>query len=67
MPHDKLLYTLNEITDFGFKGGTRDYVTVYNSRAFQSGSKSKPERSYFLQEKKISFAVSNKQLFSGRF
>ena len=34
IPHDKLLYVLNEITDFAFKGGTRDYVTVYNSGAF---------------------------------
>ena len=24
IPHDKLLYVLNEITDFVFKGGTRD-------------------------------------------
>ena len=29
IPHDKLLFILNEITDFAFKGGTRDYVTVY--------------------------------------
>ena len=34
IPHDKLLYVLNEITDFAFKGGTRDYVIVYNSGAF---------------------------------
>ena len=32
--HGKLLYVLNEITDCAFKVGTRDYVTVYNSRAF---------------------------------
>ena len=31
---EKLLYVLNEITYFTFKGGTRDYVTVYNSGAF---------------------------------
>ena len=36
IPHDKLLFVLNEITDFAFKGGTRDYVTVYNSGAFWS-------------------------------
>ena len=36
IPHDKLLYVLNEITDFAFKGGTRDCVTVYNSGAFWS-------------------------------
>ena len=24
IPHDKLLYVLNEITDFTFKGGTRE-------------------------------------------
>ena len=34
IPHDKLMYVLNEITDFAFKIGPRDYVTVYNSRAF---------------------------------
>ena len=36
--------------DFVFKGGTRDYVTVYNSGAFWSWSKSKTRRSYSLQE-----------------
>ena len=50
IPHDKLTYVLNEITDFAFKGGTRDYVTVYNSGAFWSQSKSKTGRSYSLQE-----------------
>ena len=33
IPHQKLLYILNKITDFAFKGGTRGYVTVYNSGA----------------------------------
>ena len=28
IPYDKLLYVLNEITEFAFKGGARDYVTV---------------------------------------
>ena len=41
IPHDKLLYVLNKITDFAFKRGTRDYVTVYNSGAFWPQSKSK--------------------------
>ena len=36
IPHDKLLYVLNEVTDFAFKVGTRDCVTVYNSGAFWS-------------------------------
>ena len=36
--------------DFVFEGGTRDYVTVYNSGAFWSRSKSKTRRSYSLQE-----------------
>ena len=39
IPHDKLLYVLNKITDFAFNGGTRDYVTVYNLGAFWSQSK----------------------------
>ena len=43
IPDDKLLYVLNEITDFAFKGGTEDYLSVYNSGAFFSQSKSKPE------------------------
>ena len=34
IPHGKLLCVLSEITDFAFKGETRDYVTVYNSGAF---------------------------------
>ena len=52
IPHGKLLYVLNEITDFAFKGGTRSYVTVYNSGAFWSRSKNKTGRSYSLQEMK---------------
>ena len=50
---DKLLDVLNEITDFAFKGGTRDYVTVYNSGAFWSRSKSKTRRSCSLQKIKF--------------
>ena len=62
VPHDKLLYVLNEITDFVFKGETRDYVTVYNSGAFWSGSKSKTGRSYFLQEIRscLEFLINNR-------
>ena len=57
----KLLYVLNEITDFPFKGGTRDYVTVYNSGAFWSQSKSKTGKSYSLQEIKscLEFLINN--------
>ena len=57
--HNKLLYVLNEITDFTFKGWTRDYVTVYNSGAFWS--KSKTGRSYSLQEIKScqEFLINN--------
>ena len=29
MPHEKLLYVLNEITDFAFKGGARHYVVFF--------------------------------------
>ena len=50
MPHYKPLYVLNEITDFAFKGGTRDYITVYNSRVFWSELKSKTGRSYSFQK-----------------
>ena len=31
----KLLYILNLITDFAFKGCTGDYITVYNSGPFR--------------------------------
>ena len=41
---------LNEITDFNFKGGPRDYDTVYNSRAFWSKLKSKTGGSCSLQK-----------------
>ena len=64
IPHDKLLYVLNEINDFAFKGGTRDYVTVYNSVAFWSRSKSKTRRSYSLQEiKSYQEFLINKSFF----
>ena len=46
----KYCNVLNEITDFAFKGGKRDYVIVYNSGAFWSRPKSKTGRSYSLQE-----------------
>ena len=61
MPHDKLLYVLNEITDFSFKGWARDYVSVHNSGAFWSRSKSKTVRSYSLQEIKscLEFLINN--------
>ena len=36
IPHDKLLYVLNETTDFAFKGRTTDYASVYNSGTFWS-------------------------------
>ena len=41
--HDKLLYVLNQITDFAFKGGTKACDTVYNSGAFWSHPKVKLE------------------------
>ena len=61
IPHDKLLYVLNEITDFAFKGGTRDYVNDYNSGAFRSGSQSKTGKSYSLQKIKscLEFLINN--------
>ena len=63
IPHDKLLFVLNEITDFAFKGGTRDYFTVYNSGAFWSWSKSKTGRSYCLQEIKSCLEFSRNNSF----
>ena len=65
IPQDKLLYALNETTDLAFKGGTRDYVTVYNSGAFWSRSKSQTKRSYSLQEIKscLEFLIINSSFF----
>ena len=40
IPQDKLLHVLKEINDFGFKGGARDYVTIYSSGAYWSREKS---------------------------
>ena len=61
IPHDKPLCVLNEWNDFAFKCGTRDYVTVYNSGAFSSRSKSKTGRSISLQEVKscLEFLINN--------
>ena len=50
IPHDKLMYVLNEKNDFAFKVGTRDCVTFDNSGAFWTQFKSKTERSYSLQK-----------------
>ena len=67
IPHDKEIHVLNKITDFAFKGATRDYVTVYNSGAFWSKFKSKTRR-LFSARNKILFGVFNKkQLLPSRF
>ena len=67
LPHDKLLYVLNELTGFAFEGGARDFVTVYNSGAFWPQSKSKFGRSYSPRNKNL-FGFFNKQeLLPGRF
>ena len=34
IPHNKLISVLNNIIDFAFKGGTRDYISVSNSQAY---------------------------------
>ena len=67
IPHAKLLYVLNEINDFAFKAGTRDYVTVYNSGGFWLRSKSKTRRSYSLHEIKscLKFLINNSVLQVG--
>ena len=57
----KLLYVLNEITHFAFKGRTRDDVTVLNLVQFWSRSKCKAGICYSLQEVKscLEFLISN--------
>ena len=61
LTHDKLLYVSNGITNFAFKGWTRDYVTIYNSGASCSLSKNKTGTPYSLQEIKsrLEFLVNN--------
>ena len=59
IPYDKLLYVFNEIIDFAFKGGARDYVTVFNSGAFWSWFKSKTGRSYSLHKIKSQWQKVN--------
>ena len=54
IPHDKLLNVLFEITDFAFKGGTRNYVAVYNSGAYWSTSKNSNGRCYSMYQIKSS-------------
>ena len=34
IPHNKLISVLNNIIDFAFKGGTRDYISVSKSQAY---------------------------------
>ena len=60
IPHGKLLYVLNEITDIAFKGGSKDYI-VYTSGAFWLQSKSKTGKPYSLQELKscLEFSINN--------
>ena len=49
------------MTDFALEGGTRDYVTIYNSGAFWSKFKSKTGRPYSIQEIKscLEFLINN--------
>ena len=63
IPRDKLLFVLDEITHFAFKGRTRDYVAAYNSGAFWSRSKSKTGRSYCPRNKILSGVFSKQQFF----
>ena len=53
------MYVLNEIADFAFKGGTRDYVTAYNSENWKI---------LLFPRNKFFFGVLNKQqLVPGKF
>ena len=58
IPHDKLLYVSNEITDFTFKGGTRDCYCLYFRSILVNGPKVK------LEEEKVKPSPRNKILFS---
>ena len=53
IPHDKVLHVLNETVDFACKGRIRDSANTFKSGAFWSRSKSKTQRSYSLQERKL--------------
>ena len=59
--HRKVLYVLSDITEFACSGGTKDYVTVYNSGVFWSHSKSKTGTYNSFQEIKpcLEFLISD--------
>ena len=46
IPHDKLKQVLNEIIDFAFKGGTKEFIKVYNSTANWTKTSSRKESLY---------------------
>ena len=62
--HNKLLHVRNVITNFAFKEGTRDYLTVYKLVMIQNQNL----KILFSPRKKILFRGFNKeQLLLGRF
>ena len=54
IPHDKLKKVLNEIIDFAFKGGTREFIKVYNSTAYWTKTSSKKDNLYTKEQIKES-------------
>ena len=49
IPHDKLINVLNEIVDFVFKGGTRDKISISNSRVASWVTKGKDKASIYTK------------------
>ena len=54
IPHDKLKEVLNNIIDFAFKGGTREYIKVYNSTAYWTKTSSRRDNLYTREQIKES-------------
>ena len=54
IPHDKLKKVLNEIIDFAFKGGTREFIKVYSSTAYWTKTSSKKDNLYTKEQIKES-------------
>jgi len=61
IPHDKLIFALNEIVDFAFDGGTRNYISVTKSGANFVKKQPTTKACYSLESTKraIAFIMEN--------
>ena len=62
IPHEKLLDILNKVVDFGFKGGTRDYIIINKQGSTSCSSKKRGHHFVFtksLLKEAIKFLLHN--------